>query len=118
MNLKRRLRLFLTCSIVLLTGQACADSTLAQRALKPVIQYQCENELKQSKVWKVSTYLMSDLNKQKLQNEVCDCVSKNALNDIPAKDLVKATVSEEAKNELAKKAVLNSVKACVLELKN
>lgn len=94
-NLMMTLVIFsgLTCSPVL----SANSMTVTQKMLKPLIQYQCNQELKQSKLWKVSTYLMTDENKSNMQKEVCDCVSDNALNEIPTTDLVKATVSDEAK---------------------
>ncbi|ATO20080.1 hypothetical protein BS636_10635 [Acinetobacter sp. LoGeW2-3] len=93
-----------------------ADMSLTQKALKPVIAYQCGQELKDSKVWKVSTFLMQDANKAKLEHNVCNCVGEKALKDIPATTLLKATVNEEAKNQLARQAVANSLKGCVQEL--
>jgi hypothetical protein len=93
-----------------------ADISLTQKALKPVIAYQCGQELKDSTVWKVSTYLMQDANKAKLEHKVCDCVGEHALKDVPASTLLKATVNEEAKNQLARQAVANSLKGCVQEL--
>jgi|SRR5690606_13205589 len=93
-----------------------ADMNLAQKALKPVIAYQCGQELKQSKLWKVSTYLMQDNNKARLERNVCDCVGEKALSDVPTSTLLKATVNEEAKNQLARQAVANSLKGCAQEL--
>lgn len=93
-----------------------SDMSLTQKALKPVIAYQCGQELKESKIWKVSTYLMQDSNKAKLEHNVCNCVGEKALKDIPATTLLKATVSEEAKNQVARQAVANSLKGCVQEL--
>lgn len=94
-----------------------ANMTVTQKLLQPVIQYQCDIELNESKLWKVSTYLMTAPNKAQLQKEVCACVSINALNDISTQDLLKATLSEEAKNAVAKQAALNSVRACILQAK-
>lgn len=97
--------------------QSHANMTLTQKLLKPVIQYQCDVELNSSKLWKLSTSLMTTPNKTQLQKEVCECVATNALNDISTQDLLKATLSEEAKNAVAKQAVLNSVKSCILQSK-
>ncbi|MFV5491143.1 hypothetical protein [Acinetobacter sp. ASP199] len=92
-----------------------ADISLTQKALKPVIVYQCGQELKDSTVWKVSTYLMQDANKAKLQHNVCDCVGEHALKDVPTSTLLKATVNEEVKNQLARQAVANSLKGCIAD---
>ncbi len=90
-----------------------ADMSLTRKVLKPVIAYQCGEELKQSKLWKVSTYLMQDSNKAKLEHNVCNCVGEKALIDVPASTLLKAIVNEEAKKELTQKAITNSLKGCL-----
>lgn len=106
----------LSLNIVFMTA-AHANMTITQKVLKPVIQYQCEVELNTSKLWKFSTYLMTTPNQIQLKKEVCECVSINALNDISTADLLKATLSEQAKNAVAKQAALNSLKACILQSK-
>lgn len=102
---------------ILAMTQVYANMTITQKLFKPVIQYQCGVELNESKLWKVSTYFMTEPNRMQLQKEVCECVSINALNDISTQDLLKATISEETKNAVAKQAALNSIKACILESK-
>ena len=54
---------------VSLINPACADTSMTQKALKPVIEYQCGQELKDSKVWKMGTYFMAEANKQHLQQK-------------------------------------------------
>ena len=54
---------------VSLINPACADTSMTQKALKPLIEYQCGQELKDSKVWKMGTYFMAEANKQHLQQK-------------------------------------------------
>lgn len=110
--------LFCLSLLVLPVVIANANTTLTQRILKPVIQYQCEREVDHSKIWKITTYLMNEENKKKLKLETCDCVSNHALKDIPAQELAKATVNEYIKQEVIRKAMLNSLKACVISSKS
>ena len=103
-------------SIFLVVGcDSHAERSLTQKALKPLIEYQCGQELKASKLWKVSTYFMQEQNKTQLQAEVCDCVGEHALKDVPAQTILKATVNEEAKNQLTRQALSNTLKACISE---
>lgn len=94
---------------------ASAEMSLTQKMLKPVIEYQCAAELKDSKIWKASTYFMLDSSKNKLQNEVCGCIGEHALENVPAKTLLQATINDDVKNKLVKQAMLNSLKGCLLE---
>lgn len=103
---------------VSLINPVCADTSMTQKALKPLIEYQCGQELKDSKVWKMGTYFMAEANKQHLQQKVCGCVGEHALEGVPAKTLLKATVDEETKKELTRKAIANSLKGCMGEFIN
>lgn len=101
---------FLTCS------SAMAGQTLAQKVLAPVIRYQCHEQLDGSRLWQASTFLLQLHKKQKLANQVCDCVAGNALNDIKTTDLAKVLVSEETKRQVSYQAVKNSLSICVPKL--
>lgn len=119
MNYRFRFTLMITVFASFTAGcsDANSETSVAKKMLKPVIKNQCAQELDQSKLWKVSTYLMSTSNKQQLAQDVCECVAENALTDISSKDLLRAMLDEEVKKQLTQKAVLNSVKACILESK-
>ncbi|RKG31075.1 hypothetical protein [Acinetobacter tianfuensis] len=97
--------------------QANAQQSTAVKILKPVIERQCAIELNDSRAWKASSYLMTEANKQAFEKEVCSCVGENALNDVGVMEIAQAMLTEEAKNELVRKAVLNSIKSCVLQSK-
>lgn len=97
----------------------CAGTAVSpQKVLQPVVNYQCHQELKNSKLWKATTLLIGDEKRQTWQNQTCECVSENALKDVPAQQLAQAMVNEEAKNQLIRQAVLNSVKGCILNVNN
>lgn len=116
-SLKNILKIGCVILALVCVGSVQAHQTPMQKLLKPVIEHQCALELKDSNLWKVSTYLMTDSNKLQFQNEVCRCVGENALNDVPATELAHAAVSTDAKNQLIHKAILNTVKGCVVQLK-
>ena len=88
------------------------NSTLTQKVLKPVVEQACKSELNDSKIWQSAALFMSMERQSSVQRQICGCVSDNALNDVSAKDLAMASVSEAAKDSLIKQAVLNSVKGC------
>lgn len=102
------------CSTLLL---GCVGTAVSpQKVLKPVVNYQCHQELQNSKLWKVTSFVIGQEKRQVWQNQACECVSENALKDVPAETLLKATVNEDAKNELIRQAIANSLKGCVAEL--
>lgn len=100
---------------LIIGNMAHAQSTFTQKLLQPVIEYQCKQELESSKTWKVATFLMSTDNQSKVEKNVCQCVSKHAMDDMSAKDVLKASLDESAKNKLIAQAVSNSLKGCLAE---
>lgn len=115
--MKYRLSLALMVSLVTGCTDTNSDTSAAKKMLKPLIKSQCGQELDQSKLWNVSTYLMTTNNKQQFRKEVCECVAQHALTDIPSKDLLRAMIDENVKHQVTQKAVFNSAKACILQMK-
>ena len=108
-----------TAALAVLTLTGCSQNPVnAQKVLKPLVNYQCHQELQDSKLWKATTLLVGESKRQTWENQACECVSENALKDIPAQQLAHALVNEDAKNKLIRQAVLNSVKGCVLNVKS
>ena len=98
---------------------ACADSdskSIRQKLLKPIIDLQCQNELKASKIWQASSIFLSESQLKNAQQKVCGCVSENALNNVSNKNLLLASVDEETKNKVIHQAVVNSLKGCAKEV--
>ena len=113
------MKIFLTTTTTLLTllVAGCGQNPVnTQKVLKPLVNYQCHQELKDSKLWKATTLLVGEAKLQTWENQACECVSENALKDVPAQQLAHAMVNEEAKNKLVRQVVLNSVKGCVLNV--
>lgn len=94
------------------------SQSISQKMLKPVIEYQCGQELNASKVWKGASMFMSAAQKKDNQTAICQCVSEHAMDEMTAKDLMIAAVSESEKNKLISKAVLNSLRGCVQQALN
>ncbi len=98
---------------------ACADSdshTMRQKMLKPIIEQQCQSELKTSKIWQAASIFWNDSQQKQAQKKICGCVGDNALKDVSNTDLAMASVSEETKNKVIHQAVLNSIKGCAQEV--
>ncbi len=104
-------------SMCLLVCPAFAQQSAMQKMLKPLIAHQCTIELKASNLWKASTFLMTAENKKQFEDEVCGCVSDNALNEVSAAELAHAVLNDGAKNQLIRKAAVNSVKGCIVKSK-
>ena len=106
----------LIIGIVIFAYTGNQKQSTVQRILKPWSALQCGNELKASKLWQVSSLFLTADQQNHAQEKVCECVSENALNDVPTQDLLMATVNENAKNELVQQALINSLKGCVQEV--
>ncbi|WP_164709191.1 hypothetical protein [Acinetobacter sp. B51(2017)] len=105
--------LCMASSVFLINMSVSAAPSLTQKMLKPVIAYQCQQELKDSKIWRAASWLMTTEQKQSNQASICGCVSDNAMNEMGAKELALALVNEAEKDKLVRKAVMNSLKGCI-----
>ena len=83
MNLLSKI-LMVFCSMQSITVMAATiqEQTWTQKVFKPLIELQCANELKSSKIWQASSFFFSAEQQQKAQQNICGCVSDNALNDV------------------------------------
>lgn len=117
--MKRILVLLLCITPISVTEIFAEDSSkipsTTQKMLKPLIELQCESELKSSKLWQASTFFMSSTQQSAKQKQICACVGEHALDQVPTKDLFMAMVNESAKNKLVQQAVMNSLKGCAQE---
>lgn len=114
MKKKKVLTVFMLMAFIS-THSAHANVSITQKLLMPVVELKCKSELNDSKTWKVATFLMSSTKQEKLQKNICGCVSKHAMDDMTAKDVIKATISDEAKDKLVSEAVKNSLKGCATQ---
>ena len=109
----------LTLLTILPITVACAETdshTIRQKMLKPLIELQCQSELKSSKIWKAASIFWNDSEQKHAQQKICGCVGENALEDVSNKDLVIASVNEETKNKVIRQAVVSSLKGCAQEV--
>lgn len=88
------------------------DLSMMQKMFKPLIEIECNSELKTSKAWKTAAMFMSSDQQSKIKSNVCGCVSEQALKNVSAKELLLASVSDTAKHKLVSDVVLNSMKGC------
>lgn len=89
------------------------NTTLSQKMLRPVIAHECQSELTKSKVWKASSLFLAAETQNQIKDQACTCVSQHALDDVATSQILKATVSETAKKELVRQAVVNSLSGCL-----
>ena len=109
--------LFLLIAVIVYLAIA-HPTIITKTALKPVIEYQCKTELQETKVWKTAAIFMTEDEQQQSISQVRGCVSEHATDDVPVRELIHALVDEHAKNELASKAITNSVRGCVVKALN
>lgn len=114
LNMKKLILVLSACTVVF---SGCSQSEeAAKNALKPLIAYQCDQEIQNTKIWKNSAWLLSEEKRNELKKQACDCVGENALNNVSAETILKATVDDKVKDELIQQAMVNALKACVLNV--
>ena len=88
---------------------------ITKTALKPVLENRCEAELQAHKLWQTASLFLGEDDQAKSLSRICGCVVEHATNEITPKQLLHALVDDEAKNQLASKAMMNGIQGCVKE---
>ncbi len=115
MKLLTTLSLFMIVPLTVACSNEDSQS-IRKKMLKPIIEQQCQSELKASKVWQAASIFMDSSSQKHAQSKICECVGDSALNDVSNKDLLLASVDEETKNKVIHQAVMNSIKGCAKEI--
>lgn len=100
------------------TGTTSMQSTtqqLGNTALKIAINAKCTTELNNTAAWQTATKLMTAMQKQNIQSEICGCVSEKAPQSVTAVDLATAAIDPAARNTIVTNAVTKTINACVAE---
>ena len=100
------------CALSFISVHAHSTQSLTQRMLKPVIAMKCDQELSTLTLWKGAAFFMSEQQKSENKKAICECVSDHAMDNMSAKDLIKAAVSEAEKDRLLNQAIKNSLRGC------
>ncbi|MFC6051544.1 hypothetical protein A6M14_05725 [Acinetobacter sp. Ac_877] len=90
-------------------------TVMTKTALKPVVEYQCKAELQTTKIWKTASIFMTEDDRNQTLSQVCGCVSEHASDDVSIKELFNALIDEKAKDQLVSKAIVNSIRGCVVQ---
>lgn len=97
------------------TTNANVANSLAIAAVKVGVQAKCVNELQNNSYWKTASRVLTDVQKQSYQTEVCGCVGEKVTTQVTATELVVAAMDKTSQANLISKVVTTSLNACVVE---
>lgn len=80
------------------------------------VDQKCRSELTGNQYYKLASVAMTDQQKIALQDNVCGCVSQNALQNVNIVDLATAATNNTARTELVTKAVAGTLQTCVAQV--
>lgn len=103
------------------TGGVAIDPTTAigtatsvgTAVFQTAVDQRCRSELANNQYYKLASVAMTDQQKTTLQDNVCGCVSQNALQNVNIVDLATAATNNTARTQLVTKAVAGTLQTCV-----
>lgn len=88
-------------------------SNVGTAIFQTAVDQKCRSELTGNQYYKVASLAMTDTQKTALQDNICGCVSQNALQNVNIVDLATAATNNTARTQLVTKAVAGTLQTCV-----
>lgn len=88
-------------------------TNVGMAVFQTAVDQKCRAELTGNQYYKVASIAMTDQQKIALQDNVCGCVSQNAMQNVNIVDLATAASSSTARTQLVTKAVAGTLQTCV-----
>lgn len=77
------------------------------------VDQKCRSELTGNQYYKLASVALSDQQKTTLQDNVCGCVTQNAMQNVNIVDIATAATNASARTQLVTKAVTGTLQTCV-----
>ncbi len=88
-------------------------SNVGTAIFKTAVDQKCRSELTRNQYYKLASVAMTDTQKTSLQDNICGCVSQNAMQNVNIVDLATAATNSTARAQLVTKAVTSTLQTCV-----
>ena len=82
------------------------------------VDTKCRTEINNQPVYKTASILMTEAQKQALEDKVCGCVSQKAPQSITLVEMGQAAIDPNARTQIVTTAVSKTIQACVGEFVN
>lgn len=94
-------------------GQSQPSQNIAMQIFSQAVDNKCRSELNEQSIYQAASLLMTQQQKQSVENKVCGCVSKKAPENISYKELGRAVIDSEARPAIVASVVGKTLKACM-----
>lgn len=88
-------------------------TNVGMAVFQTAVDQKCRSELTNNQYYKMASIAMTPQQQQTLQDNVCGCVSQNAVQNVNIVDLATAATSNTARTALVTKTVANTLQTCV-----
>ena len=122
----KAIKISVVMGAVLLTSCATTDaqhtagtvSNIGMSLFKSAIDQKCRTELNNQPLYRSVSLIMSDNQKQAVEDRVCGCVSERAPESVSLTDIGRAALDPTARAEVVATAVTKTLSACVNDFIN
>lgn len=113
--------------VLLVTGCATTDSgdmastaggmanAVGMNMLKTAVDQKCRSELNNQPVYRTASMVMTQSQKQALENNICGCVSEKAPQNITLVELSEIAINPNARTEIIARTASKTISECVSE---
>ncbi|MDO4894480.1 hypothetical protein [Moraxella sp.] len=94
-------------------GDELNAANIGMNIFKGVVDTKCRSELNQQSVYQVATMILSETQKNNLENKICGCVSDKAPESVTLTEIAQAAIDPSARTQVVASAVGKTLNACV-----
>lgn len=91
-------------------------SNVGMAVFQTAVDQTCRAQLTNNQYYKLASVAMTEQQKAALQDNVCGCVSENAVNNVTIVDIATAATNATTRNQLVTQAVANTLQTCVSQV--
>lgn len=88
-------------------------TNVGMAVFQTAVDQKCRSELTNNQYYKMASIAMNSQQQQAIQDNVCGCVSQNAVQNVNIVDLATAATSNTARTALVTKTVANTLQTCI-----
>ena len=126
MNLVKIIAISLA-SVSILAGCATTDTgnvastagsmagAIGMNVFKTAVDQKCRSELNDQPIYRTASMVMTQSQKQALENNICGCVSEKAPQSVTLVELSEIAIDSNARTQIVARTVSKTISACVSE---
>ena len=90
-------------------------SNIGMNIFKTAVDNKCRTELNNQPIYRAGSMILTDDQKQSLEDKICGCVSEKAPKSVTLAELGQVAIDQNARTQIVTSAVSKTISACIGE---